>query len=266
MKNNDEIRNEVREKYAAIARSQTSCCEPSSACCDSDIPVAMIGDEYQTLDGYQQAADLKLGCGLPTESAGLEPGQTVVDLGSGAGNDCFVARAIVGDTGKVIGVDFAEDMIALARENARQLGAENVEFVLGEIEEIPLPDQVADVVVSNCVMNLVPDKSRAFRQTWRILKPGGHFSISDIVYVGTMPGALREVADLYTGCVAGAVQRDTYLETIRQAGFVNISIPIEKTIQIPDEVLAKHLTPAQQTEFAGFQVQSITVNATRPRN
>ncbi len=265
MKSNQELKQIVRDKYSAIARNQTRCCPPPSGSCDNDVPVAMIGDEYQSLEGYVAGADLKLGCGLPTEFAGISTGQTVVDLGSGAGNDCFVARAIVGPSGRVIGVDFSDDMIQLARENASQPGLANVEFVKGEIESIPLDDATADVVVSNCVMNLVPNKQQAFAEIRRILKPGGHFSISDIVYVGWMPEEIRAVADLYTGCVSGAVQRGAYLQTIREAGFVNITVAVEKPIAVPQDVLDKHLTPAQQAAFSEFQIQSITVNATRPR-
>ncbi len=264
MKTSEQIKKEVKEKYSEVARNQVSCCEPASGCCGTDIPIAMIGDEYESMEGYMEGADLKLGCGLPTESAGLKEGQTVVDLGSGAGNDCFIARAVVGDKGKVIGVDFSDDMIALARQNVQKLGFNNVELVQGEIEAIPLPDGTADVVVSNCVMNLVPDKKKAFAETFRILKAGGHFSISDIVYTGEMPAALREVADLYSGCVSGAVPKEEYLKTIAEAGFENVQTPITKQIVIPQEVLDEHLTKEQQASFASYKVESITVNAEKP--
>lgn len=261
MKSTQEIKNEVKEKYSEIARNETACCEPASGCCGTDIPIAMIGDEYESMEGYLDSADMKLGCGLPTESAGIKEGDTVLDLGSGGGNDAFVSRSIVGAKGKVIGLDFSEDMIALARNNAHKLKLNNVEFVQGEIENMPLPDGVADVIVSNCVMNLVPNKEKAFAETFRVLKDGGHFSISDIVYIGEMPPHLRELADFYTGCVSGAVPKDDYLETIKSAGFKNVRVPITKKIDIPQSVLDQHLTADQQKEFENFQIESITVNA-----
>lgn len=264
MKTSEQIKQEVKDKYSEVARNQVACADPASGCCGTDIPIAMIGDEYETMEGYMEGADLKLGCGLPTESAGLKAGDTVVDLGSGAGNDCFIARAIVGDSGKVIGIDFSDDMIALARKNVQKLGFNNVEVVQGEIEAIPLPDETADVVVSNCVMNLIPNKQKAFGETFRILKAGGHFSISDIVYTGEMSPELREVADLYSGCVSGAVPKEEYLKTITEVGFENVTIPITKEIVIPQSVLDEHLSKEQQEKFASFKVESITVNAEKP--
>jgi len=261
MKTTEEIKKEVKEKYSQVARDNVSCCDPATGCCGTDIPIAMIGDEYETKEGYLESADLKLGCGLPTETAGLKAGDTVVDLGSGAGNDCFVARAEVGEKGKVIGVDFSEDMISLARNNVQKMGFNNIEFVYGEIEKIPLPDEVADVVVSNCVMNLIPNKEKAFAETFRILKKGGHFSISDIVYEGDMPVKFREMADLYTGCVSGAVAKDAYLKTIESAGFKKVDIPVQKEIVVPQEVLDQFLSKEEQTHLSSFKVLSITVNA-----
>ena len=197
----------------------------------------IITDQYDHLDGYVADADLGLGCGLPTEFAKIRKGDTVVDLGSGAGNDVFVARHETGDDGRVIGVDFTPAMIEKARRNAETLGYTNVEFVQGDIEEMPLADGIADVVISNCVLNLVPDKPAVLSEIYRVLKPGGHFSISDIVLIGELPDDLRQAAEMYAGCVSGAVQKDDYLTAIVDAGFTNITIQKEKVITVPDEIL-----------------------------
>ena len=194
----------------------------------------MFAEDYTPLAGYHADADLQLGCGLPTQHAGLRPGDTVVDLGCGAGNDCFVARAEVGDTGRVIGLDMTGPMLVRARANAARLGYDNVAFVLGEIEAMPLPDQTADVVVSNCVMNLVPNKEKAFAETFRILKPGGHFCISDVVIKGTLPDGLQREAELYAGCVTGAIDREEYLQIIREAGFTPITVQRQREVELPD--------------------------------
>ncbi|HNA40971.1 MAG TPA: arsenite methyltransferase, partial [Saprospiraceae bacterium] len=226
MKNNSEIKEMVKQKYSEIALQDmainaSSCC--GSGGCSTEVYNIMT-DEYSHLEGYNPDADLKLGCGLPTEFAKIKPGDTVVDLGSGAGNDCFVARHETGDTGKVIGIDFTEAMIDKARANAEKLQFNNVEFRLGDIEQMPVTSDIADVVVSNCVMNLVPDKPKAFGEIFRILKPGGHFSISDIVLDGELPEKLRKAAEMYAGCVSGAIQQSDYLQIIKDAGFTNISV------------------------------------------
>jgi ubiquinone/menaquinone biosynthesis C-methylase UbiE len=181
--------------------------------------------------------------GLPTQFARIKPGDTVIDLGSGAGNDCFVARAETGPTGRVIGIDFTPEMIRKSRENAVQLGFSNVEFRTGDIEKIPVTANAADVVVSNCVLNLVPDKKRVFCEIFRVLKNGGHFSISDVVLAGELPEALKKDAEMYAGCVAGAVQREEYLGFITKTGFVNLQIQKEKPIIIPDDILSKYPRP-----------------------
>ena len=259
---NDEIREAVRAKYAALAQGNTSGC--GTACCDSDSDITnMIGDAYDTVEGYVADADLQLGCGVPTEHAGLESGQTVVDLGSGAGLDAFVARRIVGDTGQVIGVDFAPEMVAKATANAEQLGFDNVSFIEGDIEDIPLEANTADVVLSNCVLNLVPDKARAFAEMHRILKPGGHFTVSDIVSEGTLPDPIQRSAELYAGCVAGALDEADYLAHIRAAGFENVEIHTRRGIEIPDEVFPNDLSETDRDACAKSGLFSITVQGTK---
>ena len=263
MKTSKELKDIVKEKYGQIAEQSkevagASCCGPT-ACCDGS-GYSVMADDYSHLSGYTPDADLGLGCGLPTEFALIKAGDTVVDLGSGAGNDCFVARSITGDKGKVIGVDMTEKMIEKARRNAGKLNYNNVEFVYGEIEAIPLKENIADVVVSNCVMNLVPDKNKAFSETYRILKEGGHFSISDIVLEGKLPEKLKKDAEMYAGCVAGAIQKEDYLQIIEQAGFKNIKVQKTKSIQLPDEILRQYLTDEEEKQFGkSFGIFSITV-------
>ncbi|GAB3496683.1 arsenite methyltransferase [Spirosoma knui] len=267
MPTTDQIKEVVRQKYSAIAEQpQTgSCCGPTS-CCGPDIvanvPIVMA-QEYDALKGYVAEADLGLGCGLPTQFAQIKVGDVVVDLGSGAGNDCFVARAETGETGRVIGLDMTPAMIDRARQNARALGYTNVEFVYGDIEDMPLPENLADVVVSNCVMNLVPDKRKAFAETHRILKSGGHFSISDIVLKGDLPEDLQRDAEMYVGCVSGAIQKDAYLQLVQEAGFKNITIQKERAITLPDDVLLSYLTAAEIADYRQQDkgVYSITVYA-----
>jgi ubiquinone/menaquinone biosynthesis C-methylase UbiE len=192
----------------------------------------------------------------------------VVDLGSGAGNDCFVARSIAGEKGRVIGIDMTGEMIARARENAGKLGFSNVEFRLGDIEDMPVEDNTADVVVSNCVMNLVPDKKRAFSETFRIIKPGGHFCISDIVLQGELPEAVRNEAALYAGCISGAVQKEEYLQIVRDAGFINVTVQKERKTEIPNEILIRYLSLEELREFKRNRVgiYSVTVYAEKPEN
>jgi arsenite methyltransferase len=264
-----EIKDMVKEKYGAIAlqskrQNQSSCCGSGCGCSDADFSV--MAEDYAKLPGYVPDADLALGCGLPTEYASIKPGDTVVDLGSGPGNDCFIARSIVGETGRVIGIDMTEAMIEKARANASKLGFSTVEFRLGDIEAIPIDNAAADVVVSNCVMNLVPDKQKAFAETFRILKRGGHFSISDIVLRGELPDDLRREAALYAGCISGAVQKEEYLHIIKEAGFVNIKIQKERRIEIPNEILSRLLSLDQWRQFEENQIGifSITVYAEKP--
>lgn len=269
MKNSEEIKQVVREKYSEIA--QQSKTQNASSCCGvggcNTVDYTIFSDDYSQLEGYHEGADLGLGCGLPTEFAQIKTNDTVVDLGSGAGNDCFVARSLTGPAGTVIGIDMTQAMIVKARENASKLGFDNVQFRLGDIEDLPLQNNIADVVVSNCVMNLVPDKSKAFAETYRILKPGGHFSISDVVLEGALPLGLQQAAEMYAGCVSDALQKTNYLDIIQHAGFTNISIQKQKSVVIPDEILLEYITKDQLNEFKNSQtgIFSITVYAEKPK-
>lgn len=267
MSSEKEIKEVVKRKYGEIAvAAGHGCCGPAGAsCCDPGVGLD-ISEKYEGLAGYNPEADLSLGCGLPTDGAGIAPGQTVLDLGSGAGNDVFVARNLVGEAGRVIGLDMVPEMVAKARANADQLGHANVEFILGEIEAMPLPDGAVDVVISNCVLNLVPDKRRAFGEIFRVLRPGGHFSISDVVLVGKLPRVAAEAAALYVGCVAGALQKDEYLEIIQAAGFTNLEIRQEKPITLPESLLVEALGPEGAAELAasGVGIFSVTVSGVRP--
>lgn len=248
----DSLRTTVRDRYAAVARGDAlSCCGDA----DGAEEINMIGDAYDDVEGYVAEADLKLGCGLPVEHAGLEPGQTVLDLGAGAGLDAFVARRVVGETGQVLGVDFTPEMVEKARENARKLGYANVRFELGDIESLPFADASVDVVISNCVLNLVPDKARAFTEMARVLRPGGHFSVSDVVSRGTLPASVRQSAELYAGCVAGALDQADYLRLLSEAGFENVEIVAERPIDLPEGLLP---------EGAVAPLHSVTVRGVRP--
>ncbi len=270
MNNEFEIKNLVREKYAAIAeqsqlQNATSCCGATSSCSGQEV-YNIMADDYTTLDGYNPDADLGLGCGLPTEFAKIKQGNTVIDLGSGAGNDAFIARRMVGENGKVLGIDFTEAMIFKARENAEKLKFNNVEFRLGDIDDMPVTSNYADVIVSNCVLNLVPNKHKVISEIFRVLKPGGHFSISDIVLEGELPAKWKKVAELYAGCVSGAIQREVYLEIIETLGFKNVVIQKDKAITIPEDILANYLTTEEiQTYKNGkTKITSITVYAEKP--
>ena len=270
MNNDAQLKQLVKEKYSEIAKQPkdqnlASCCGATAACCGDDV-YNIMADDYTRLEGYNPDADLGLGCGLPTEFAKIEVGDTVIDLGSGAGNDAFVARKIAGDKGKIIGIDFTDAMIARARENAEKLGLNNVEFRLGDIEDMPVTSNKADVIVSNCVLNLVPNKHKVFSEVYRVLKPGGHFSISDIVLEGELPAKWKEVAELYAGCVSGAIQKSEYLGIIKEAGFKNISLQKDKTIVIPDEILASYLSAEEIIEYKNgkTRITSITVYAEKP--
>lgn len=268
IENAEKLKEIVKEKYGQIAdqsyeQNATSCCGAGCGC-NSDYVV--MADDYTKLKGYVAEADLGLGCGLPTEFAFIKEGDTVIDLGSGAGNDAFVARSITGEKGKVIGVDITEKMVDKARANAEKLGYNNVEFRLGDIEKLPVNSNVADVIVSNCVLNLVPDKAKAFAETFRVLKPGGHFSVSDIVLRGELPEGLRKSAEMYAGCVAGASSKKDYLNIIEKAGFYNVKIQKEKMITIPDEIAAAHLSKEEFIQFKSGEsgIYSITVYAEKP--
>ncbi len=244
MNSEEELKEVVRERYTKIAKQGKA--ENAASCCGATMPsnkvYSIMMDDYTGTGGYVAEADLGLGCGLPTQFAKISPGDTVIDLGSGAGNDCFVARHETGAEGKVIGIDFTPAMIRKARTNAEKLGYNNVEFREGDIDNMPVSDAVADVIVSNCVLNLVPDKQKVIAEIFRVLKPGGHFSISDIVLVGKLPEALQKDAEMYAGCVAGAIQKAEYLSYIQAAGFEKIALQKEKPIFIPDDILEKYLS------------------------
>ena len=269
MNTNEEIKEMVREKYTAIAnqskeQNETSCCGATGSC-GTDV-YNIMSEDYTKLEGYNADADLGLGCGLPTEFAKIKEGDTVIDLGSGAGNDVFIARKFTGEKGKVIGIDFTEAMIAKARSNAEKLGLHNVEFRQGDIDDMPVTANCADVIVSNCVLNLVPNKHKVISEIYRVLKPGGHFSISDIVLEGELPQKWREVAELYAGCVTGAIQKKEYLDTIKEAGFTNITLQKDKAIILPDDVLANYLSAEEITAYknGAVKISSITVYAEKP--
>ncbi|MBK5278272.1 MAG: arsenite methyltransferase [Bacteroidia bacterium] len=269
MTTNEQLKQIVKEKYTEIAvqskeQNETSCCGSSCGC--STIDAAIMAEDYSKLAGYAENADLGLGCGLPTEFAQIENGDVVIDLGSGAGNDAFVARSVTGASGKVIGIDFTEKMLEKARANTEILGYNNVEFRLGDIENLPVADNVADVVVSNCVLNLVPDKKQAFAETFRVLKPGGHFSVSDIVLIGALPEGLKKNAEMYAGCISGAIEKEEYLQIIKGAGFTKIKLQKEKKIVIPDEILSVYLNDDEldKIENGDLGIVSITVYAEKP--
>lgn len=268
MENSEALKDAVRQKYSNIAlqdkeTNQSSCCGASG--CSTEV-YNIMSDDYSTLEGYNPDADLGLGCGLPTQFARIKKGDTVIDLGSGAGNDCFIARNETGEDGRVIGIDFTPAMIEKAKANAQKLGYANVEFRQGDIEQMPLSANTADVVVSNCVLNLVPDKEAVFKEIFRVLKPGGHFSISDVVLLGELPEGLRKDTEMYAGCVSGAVQKETYLELITKNGFSNVTVQKEKAIHIPDDILKNYLNEQELSRFktGSTGIFSITVYAEKP--
>jgi arsenite methyltransferase len=270
MQTHEELKEIVRRKYSEIAlqdkeANASSCCGATSSC-GSDAVYNIMSEDYSKLDGYNADADLALGCGLPTEFAGIKRGDVVIDLGSGAGNDCFVARHETGPEGKVIGIDFTDAMIEKARANADKLGFNNVEFRQGDIEKMPVGGEVADVIVSNCVLNLVPDKKKVFSEMFRVLKKGGHFSVSDIVLVGHLPEKWKTTAELYAGCVSGAIQKSEYLGFAEKAGFKNLKVQKEKAIHVPDEILKEYLSTEEINAYrsSGVGIFSITLFGEKP--
>lgn len=223
-----EIKKSVRENYAKIAQQESSCCSTNSSCCsgtgDSRSISEAVGYSEAEMNAVPEGANLGLGCGNPVALASLKKGETVLDLGSGAGFDCFLAANTVGETGKVIGVDMTPEMIAKARENAEKGDYQNVEFRLGEIENLPAADNSVDVIISNCVINLAPDKASVFREAYRVLKPGGRLMVSDIVLTRPLPEAIVNSVAAYVGCISGAVVKEDYLESIESAGFGDIKV------------------------------------------
>ena len=268
MNTEQEIKEMVRQKYSEIAlqnkeTNASSCCGAGG--CSTEV-YNIMSEEYNDLDGYNPDADLGLGCGLPTQFAKIKKGDTVIDLGSGAGNDCFISRAETGETGKVIGIDFTEAMIDKARNNAEKLGFNNVEFRQGDIEKMPVTANIADVIVSNCVLNLVPNKQAVFTDIYRVLKPGGHFSISDIVLTGELPEKIKNAAEMYAGCVASAIDKDEYLNYISKVGFANMQIQKDKPIIVPDDILKNYLNDEEIAQYKSNEtvIRSITVYAEKP--
>lgn len=258
----------VKEKYGQIADQpdkSDSCCG-SKSCCGSGSDFTAFNDSYENRDGYNPDADLNLGCGIPTDFAGIKQGDHVLDLGSGAGNDCFVARALVSETGKVTGLDLTEQMVSKARENCIKLDYSNVEFVLGDIEAMPFNDKIFDVVISNCVLNLVPDKSLAFSEIFRVLKPGAHFCVSDVVVKGKLPEKLQKDAEMYVGCVSGASEISHYLNIIESSGFRNVKVHKQKEIALPESILSEFYDDFEiNSSHPGEKgIYSITVTAERP--
>ena len=257
----------VKDRYGKIAdqsknQNETSCCGCGTTC---DIDYTIFSDDYKKLEGYNPDADLGLGCGLPTEFAEIKKGDTVLDLGSGAGNDCFVARAIVGETGRVLGIDFTDKMLDKAKGNAAKLGFRNVEFLKGDIEEMPVDSSIVDVVISNCVLNLVPDKVKAFSEIYRVLKNGAHFCVSDVVIKGELPEKIQKDAEMYAGCIGGAVNKTEYLDIIKNAGFKNIEVMKEKEINVPMDLMKVYLTEEEIETYKrnGTGIFSITVFASK---
>jgi arsenite methyltransferase len=277
MKKN-EIKKRVRERYTGAATRDTSCCGPSPCgCADTGLneqsASQRVGYTAEELGKVPEESDLGLGCGNPTAIAGLKEGETVLDLGAGAGIDCFLAANKVGPSGRVIGVDMTPEMIDRARENANQNGYANVEFRLGEIENLPAADNSVDVVISNCVINLSPEKDRVFREAFRVLKPGGRMFVSDLVLRKPLPEALRESAEVYTACVAGAMLRDDYLREIRTAGFEDVevvnesSFPADLVLEDPaaSEAIQKlKITDEELVEALG-SVISLNVKAVKEK-
>ncbi len=236
MKKKEDIKKVVREWYARIAKQGSSCCIPASSCCgSSDIAQEIskkIGYNEEELRSVPEGANLGLGCGNPVAIASLKEGEVVVDLGSGAGFDCFLAARKVGKKGKVIGIDMTPEMIEKARQNARRGGYENVEFRLGEIENLPVADNSVDVIISNCVINLSPDKKRVFTEAFRVLKPGGRLIISDIVLLKELPDSIKNSIEAYIGCLSGAIMKDEYIEAIRKAEFQDVRVIDETNFPI----------------------------------
>lgn len=257
MENGLNLKEMVKEQYGKIA--ENSCCSSSCGCGSTS---GFMDEKYDDLNGYNPDADLGLGCGLPTNFAKIKKGDIVVDLGSGAGNDCFVARAEAGDSGRIIGIDFTPEMIEKARKNVQKLGYTNIEFIHGDIEKMPLESNLADVVVSNCVLNLVPNKKAVFEEIFRVLKPQGHFSISDVVLTGDLPENIKSMPEMYAACVSGAIKKDEYLKIIEETGFKNIMLQKEVNIVLPDEVAINFMSKEEILAYKKNPiVKSITVYA-----
>lgn len=256
-----QIKETVKKAYTKVLTERNSgCC--GTECCSTGESMA---DDYTQLEGYVAEADFGLGCGIPTEFANMKQGDTVLDLGSGAGNDVFIASKIVGEKGKVIGLDMTEAMIKKANSNKEKLGFKNVEFRFGEIEDMPVESESIDVVLSNCVINLVPDKAKAFGEIYRVLKSGGHFTISDVVISGDLPENIKEAAELYAGCVSGAMKKGDYIKKINETGFKDIKIFKEKSVSVSDESMLKFISKDELEEYKenGNGILSITISGSK---
>lgn len=263
MEKPEEIKSMVKERYASIANQSNKKGEPAgctTSCCGEEVDYVNFAEEYKKLKGYNPDADLGLGCGVPTEFARLKEGDTVIDLGSGAGNDAFVARAIVGEKGKVIGLDFTDAMIEKARVNNDKLGFNNVEFRLGDIEKMPVSENTADVIISNCVLNLVPDKKKAFSEIYRVMKQGGHLSVSDIVIKGELPQTIKTAAEMYAGCVAGAIDMNEYIGIMEKTGFKNVKIQKERDLYLPDELLLQYMSKEDLDNYRKSNTHVVSIN------
>jgi len=270
----NEIRKIVSEKYGQLARQASSCCQPGNQSCCGGISAKdiskRIGYSESQMASAPDEANLGLGCGNPTAIASLVEGETVLDLGSGAGFDCFLAADKVGAKGKVIGVDMTPEMIFRARENSRKNGYGNVEFRLGELENLPLADGIIDVALSNCVINLVPDKKRVFSELYRVLKPSGRFIISDIVLTRPLPERIKQSILAYVGCVAGAIMKDDYIAAIKQAGFIEVEVVTEKAYDVQSLEIENQGEKASAAGTAVFDdygagVISMTVKGVKPK-
>ncbi|MDF1548133.1 MAG: arsenite methyltransferase [Bacteroidales bacterium] len=258
----EEIKNEVKMKYSSVVLDNQGC---GCGCGCGPEELSSFALDYSKLEGYNKDADYALGCGIPTSFADINKGDTVLDLGSGAGNDVFVARHLVGETGMVIGVDMTAAMIEKANQNKTKLGYQNIEFRLGEIEKLPVENDSINVAISNCVINLVPDKKMAYSEIYRVLKPGGKFVISDIVTSGKLPESLRKSIELYVGCVAGALTKDEYLGIAQSAVFKEVSILEEKEYILPDSYILQYLSKDQFKDFkeSGAKILSLTVKGVK---
>jgi ubiquinone/menaquinone biosynthesis C-methylase UbiE len=257
--NETEVKEYVKKRYSEIAQMGASCC-PTTCCTPSTLDVALqIGYSKEDLENIPEAASMGLGCGNPVALASLQEGETVLDLGSGGGIDVFLAAKKVGATGKAIGVDMTEDMIERAAALAKQHGYTNVQFKLGEIENLPIEDESIDVVISNCVINLAPNKAKVFREVYRVLKPTGRLLISDIVTEGELPEEIKQSFSAWAGCVAGALERNQYLETIQKAGFADVRIVAESTYDIDvSEILREKITSVQVEAYKNVKLASFT--------
>ncbi len=273
----DDIKKQVRERYAQAAKEEASCCAPSPCGCATTERTEerfshMVGYSPEELSSIPEEANLGLGCGNPAALAGLKKGETVLDLGSGGGIDCFLAARQVGPSGRVIGVDMTPEMLDRARENARTGGYKNVEFRLGEIENLPAADASVDVIISNCVINLSTDKDRVFREAFRVLRPGGRLMVSDLALKKPLPRAIRESVEVYVACVAGALVKKDYLEAVRKAGFTGVEVLSEKAFpaelvlddpRVPELVKKLKISRGELEGHVG-SVLSLNIRAVKP--